>query len=363
MVSNTQTGLNAFNIETLLNIHGQFTSSNQTSTSTTALTASASTVTAGSSITFTATVTGASGSTGTPTGTVTFLDETTTLGTGTLASGVATYSTSSLSVGSHSVTAIYDGDTDFGGSTSTAVTVTVSGGQSPITGDFAIALSHASGSIAQGSTANTTVSITPTGGFNQQGQLCLLRLAKERHLQLQSRDRAPHWNQCRNDKAHHQNRRFHGRADSPCAAQPKLRYRRISLAGIYLRRRVVRFDASTSPQEQGPVVCTTRSGAGDPSYFRRCWLWRVGADEPSRNISGHYQRYCWNRHTYYQLCTYGSMNRAATLKEMERRIVHENSSGTDCGRTSSGLQKFYHGLIASACQARRSARGAYLQEQ
>ena len=55
-------------------------------------------------------------------GTVTFRDGSTVLGTVTLVNGVATFSTSSLSMGSHSITAIYNGDTNDTGSTSGVVT-------------------------------------------------------------------------------------------------------------------------------------------------------------------------------------------------------------------------------------------------
>ena len=73
-------------------------------------------------MTFTATVTASS----TPSGSVTFYDGTTALGTGTLnGSGVATYSTSSLGVGAHSITASYAGNSTFAASTSGAATVTV----------------------------------------------------------------------------------------------------------------------------------------------------------------------------------------------------------------------------------------------
>lgn len=66
-----------------------------------------------------------SGSGGTPTGTVTFLEGSTVVGTATLdASGQATFSTSTLSSGSHTITARYDGDATFASSTST-VTVTI----------------------------------------------------------------------------------------------------------------------------------------------------------------------------------------------------------------------------------------------
>lgn len=68
----------------------------------------------GQSVTFTATVSAAALSTGTPTGTVMFKDGNATLGTGTLnGSGQATFSTSSLSVTSHSITAVYSGDANF----------------------------------------------------------------------------------------------------------------------------------------------------------------------------------------------------------------------------------------------------------
>lgn len=131
---------------------------------TTALSASAANIPSGTSVTFTATVAPTSGS-GVPTGTVTFLDGSTTLGTGTLSSGTAAYSTSSLSAGTHSITASYGGDSSNAASTSTAVSVVVTG---TATGDFSISLSPTSGSVAQGSSATTTVSITPSGGFNQQ---------------------------------------------------------------------------------------------------------------------------------------------------------------------------------------------------
>lgn len=70
----------------------------------------------GQSVTFTATVT--SGATGfTPTGTVSFLDGGTPLGSGTLdANGQATFTTSNLTIGMHTITAVYGGDTNFTGS-------------------------------------------------------------------------------------------------------------------------------------------------------------------------------------------------------------------------------------------------------
>ena len=77
----------------------------------------------GAPVTFTATVT--SSATGTPTGTVTFQDAATTLGTGTLSGGTATFTTSGLGTGAHSITAIYGGDANFTGSTSVVLTQTI----------------------------------------------------------------------------------------------------------------------------------------------------------------------------------------------------------------------------------------------
>jgi hypothetical protein len=77
----------------------------------------------GQSVMFTAVVTGSSG---TPTGIVTFFDNgTTQLGTGNLSGGQASYSTSSLSQGSHSITAAYSGDAQYNQSTSSVWTQTV----------------------------------------------------------------------------------------------------------------------------------------------------------------------------------------------------------------------------------------------
>jgi hypothetical protein len=79
----------------------------------------------GESVTFTATVTAKSPGAGTPTGMVTFLDGTTPLTSLALSGGTVTYSTSSLAVGSNSITIQYAGDSNFTASTSSALTQTV----------------------------------------------------------------------------------------------------------------------------------------------------------------------------------------------------------------------------------------------
>jgi hypothetical protein len=73
----------------------------------------------GQTVVLTVVVIPASPGTGTPTGTVTFEYGTTTLGMATLSGGEATFSYSSLPVGTDVITAVYSGDADFTGSSGT----------------------------------------------------------------------------------------------------------------------------------------------------------------------------------------------------------------------------------------------------
>jgi hypothetical protein len=87
---------------------------------TTTLTSSPNPSTHGQAVTFTAAV--ASGLGAPPDGeTVTFKKGTTVLGTGTLSGGSASFTTSTLPVGTPSIKAVYGGDSNFGGSTSNVV--------------------------------------------------------------------------------------------------------------------------------------------------------------------------------------------------------------------------------------------------
>jgi uncharacterized repeat protein (TIGR01451 family) len=86
---------------------------------TTTLTSSLNPSSVGQPVTFTATVAGGA------TGNVTFADGATTLATVALSSGVATFTTSTLTLGSHSITATYSGDGTHLGSTSAALIQTV----------------------------------------------------------------------------------------------------------------------------------------------------------------------------------------------------------------------------------------------
>jgi len=128
---------------------------------TSTLAASSTTVNSGASVTLTDTVAPVSG-TGTPTGTVTFMSGTTALGTGTLAGGLATYQTTSLPVGMDSITAVYGGDANYSGSTSNALTVTV------LAPAFTLGASPSSATVTAGQSTQTTITVTPAGGFDAQ---------------------------------------------------------------------------------------------------------------------------------------------------------------------------------------------------
>jgi sugar lactone lactonase YvrE len=84
-------------------------------TTTTALTSSVNPSSVGRTVKFTATV---SSATTVPTGSVTFMDGSNVLGSANLAAGKTSYSTSMLSAGSHSITAVYNGTANIGGSAS-----------------------------------------------------------------------------------------------------------------------------------------------------------------------------------------------------------------------------------------------------
>jgi len=125
------------------------------STTSTAVASSQNPSALGASVTFTATVTGSGG---TPTGTVTFMDGVATLGTGTLdGSGQATLSTSALTLGDHSITAVYGGDTDFSGSTSPVLTQTVNATAS------ATALASSNNPSGFGESVTFTATVTGSG--------------------------------------------------------------------------------------------------------------------------------------------------------------------------------------------------------
>ena len=109
----------------------------------------------GSGVTFTATVTSAAG---TPTGMVTFLDGTTVIGSGALAGGRASLTTSTLEAGGHSVTAAYGGSIAFGTSTSGPLTETISAASTSTT------LSSTPNPSTYGTPVTFTATVASTAG-------------------------------------------------------------------------------------------------------------------------------------------------------------------------------------------------------
>jgi hypothetical protein len=136
------------------------TSFSITSTTTTALSSSLNPAPAGTAVKITATVTPKFS--GTPTGTVTFKQGTTVLATKTLSGGQAVYSTSTLGVGSHSITAVYNGATYFTGSTSAALKqVIVAASKTVVTSS--INPSQFGQAVKFTAAVTSTASGTPTG--------------------------------------------------------------------------------------------------------------------------------------------------------------------------------------------------------
>ncbi|HXB74864.1 MAG TPA: Ig-like domain-containing protein [Candidatus Acidoferrales bacterium] len=117
-------------------------------------------------VTFTATVTATAPGGGVPTGTVTFKNGNTTLGTGSLnGSGAATFTTSTLNVASHSITAVYGGSTSFNTSTSPVLTQTVNkdGTATTVTSSLNPSVHNQSVTFTATVAASAPGTATPTG--------------------------------------------------------------------------------------------------------------------------------------------------------------------------------------------------------
>jgi hypothetical protein len=128
-----------------------------TTASTTTVTTSLTPTVFGEPVTFTATVTGGSG---TPSGSVDFLDGATLLGTVALnASGIATFTTSALNAGSHTINGNYSGDTTYATSTGN-VTQVVNPASTTTT---VTAIPATSSTFGQSVTFTATVAVVPPG--------------------------------------------------------------------------------------------------------------------------------------------------------------------------------------------------------
>ena len=109
----------------------------------------------GEPVTFTASITSSYGS---PSGTVSFFDGSASIGTGTVSGGKAILTTSTLSLGMHSIKAVYAGAGNFASSTSTAIAQVVNQATS------ATALSSSANPSAFGANVTFTATVTSNGG-------------------------------------------------------------------------------------------------------------------------------------------------------------------------------------------------------
>jgi sugar lactone lactonase YvrE len=155
---------NTDNTPLVIEVVGDATAVNST---TVTLTSSVNPSTYGQGVTFTATVTSGQG-TGALTGTVEFFDGTTAI-TGQIglsAAGVATYTTASLAVGSHGITAVYSGDEKHFPGTSNLVTQIVN----EATATNLVSSSNPS-AVGQNVTFTATVTTPHGGGVVPDGQV------------------------------------------------------------------------------------------------------------------------------------------------------------------------------------------------
>jgi hypothetical protein len=164
---------------------------NKDSTTTT-VTASPSSASYGQTVTFTASVTANAPGSGTPGGTVNFFDTTTStsLGTLTLSGGQASLSTSTLAVGTHTITATYSGDPNFLASSGTTTVALASGavvlnptlsgslsisgnGSLQVPGSVTVDPSSSTALSDSGNGVLTAGSIPVVGGFSKSGNAVL----------------------------------------------------------------------------------------------------------------------------------------------------------------------------------------------
>jgi len=118
------TGLGSINADVLATNWPGFANP-QPAITTSAVASSSPTANAGVNVIFTATITASGSACPSVTGPVKFTSDGNNLGTAAISNGQAQFATTSLAVGSHQIVAIYQGDTNYQGSTSPAITQTI----------------------------------------------------------------------------------------------------------------------------------------------------------------------------------------------------------------------------------------------
>ncbi len=161
-------------------------------TTTTSLAVSNNPVIAGQPLTLTASVAGAAPGFGPPTGSVLFLDGPATVGSGSLAGGVATFTTAALAAGTHALTAVYVGDGHFTGSSTPSALAAVVNNPAPVVtglgpaavpeGSPGFTLTLTGSSFVSGATVQwngTPLTVTAGGGTQVQATVPASLLAEE----------------------------------------------------------------------------------------------------------------------------------------------------------------------------------------
>jgi hypothetical protein len=126
-----------------------------------ALTSNANPVFLSNPVTFTATITSLATP---PTGTIVFMDGANQIGSGTVSSGVATFTTSSLSNAIHAITAVYSGDASYGPASSPVLSENVV--------DFTLAsVGSGASTVPATAVASYPIAVTPVGGSAMPGAI------------------------------------------------------------------------------------------------------------------------------------------------------------------------------------------------
>ena len=107
-------------------VHGTFLQTVSPASTATTLKATPATASAGATVTLTATVKALPRGTGVPDGPIAIFDGVSPIGSGSFVDGKFVLTTTGLSIGAHSLTALYGGSGNYDGSVSAAVLVTVS---------------------------------------------------------------------------------------------------------------------------------------------------------------------------------------------------------------------------------------------
>jgi hypothetical protein len=130
---------------------------------TTTVVSSNSSLYVGASVTFTATVRSAFG---TPPGTVTFYSDGSPIGSGGLSGNTAAISTTTLAIGSHSITATYGGSTHYSTSTSSAITQQITQVPTGLTFNMSPNPSNYGSNVTIGISVTASNGTTPTGSVS-----------------------------------------------------------------------------------------------------------------------------------------------------------------------------------------------------